>query len=493
MTTPVEGQLGVLEGAGLIELLETDPELEYLFRHVLIQDAAYDSLLRTDRRRLHRLVGETLEQRYPDRRDELAPVLGLHFEQAGDRDRAVEYLVLAGDSAHQRFANTEARGFYGRAATLMADAGSEPEAIRKRVEIGLRREEASLGYFPTEVNLALIDSFRADAEALGDSTLLARLHVMAAVERALRGEQLATSDELRHALEQGLSFAEASGDPEALAYARVILGEAKFMAADYEEAVALLEEAVPALKAAGHLSAAGHHGGSLASAHAQLGAFGRAHEWIERSDELARRSGDPLAISDVGIARGLIAALEGDPAKAIAYASEAAATADAVDNFACAIVARALVGDQCLLIGDAGRAIPVLEQAAELAQTSGMVPEFGAFTNVLLDSARAQLTRTSPTLDRYARALQLVRASHDRLKEAELLRQRARDRMAAGHETDLALADFAASEAIFDRLGARPSLAQTLQEHGETLRQSGRSEEARPHLDRAAALLAEMG
>ena len=57
-------QLGLLESAGLIQLAAAQPELEYLFRHVLVKDAAYYSLVKGDRRQLHRAVAETLEQLY---------------------------------------------------------------------------------------------------------------------------------------------------------------------------------------------------------------------------------------------------------------------------------------------------------------------------------------------------------------------------------------------------------------------------------------------
>ena len=56
----IETQLDVLESVGLVELYQTEPELEYLFRHVLIQEAAYASMVRYERRRLHHLVGEVL-------------------------------------------------------------------------------------------------------------------------------------------------------------------------------------------------------------------------------------------------------------------------------------------------------------------------------------------------------------------------------------------------------------------------------------------------
>ncbi len=53
-------RLSALEASGLIRLAQVEPEIEYLFRHALVQDAAYASLLKADRRILHRTVGEAL-------------------------------------------------------------------------------------------------------------------------------------------------------------------------------------------------------------------------------------------------------------------------------------------------------------------------------------------------------------------------------------------------------------------------------------------------
>src|SRR5262245_50021711 len=53
-----------LEHVDLIRLLAGQPEVEYIFRHALVQESAYGTLVRADRRRTHRAVGETLEQVY---------------------------------------------------------------------------------------------------------------------------------------------------------------------------------------------------------------------------------------------------------------------------------------------------------------------------------------------------------------------------------------------------------------------------------------------
>src|SRR5262245_60617831 len=105
-------QLNTLESAGLVRLVAAQPELEYLFRHALVQDAAYQSLLKQDRRKLHATVGEALEGLFPNQIDELAATLAYHYERAEAHDKAARYLRRAGDRARSSYANSEAIAFY---------------------------------------------------------------------------------------------------------------------------------------------------------------------------------------------------------------------------------------------------------------------------------------------------------------------------------------------------------------------------------------------
>ena len=196
----IETQLDLLESVGLVELYQTDPELEYLFRHVLIQEAAYASMVRYERRRLHHLVGEVLERRYDAGQRELAAVLALHFEQAGDQDRAFDYLVAAAEYALERFANREAMGFLDRAAALLPEGPTDPETMHRRASVYMRLAEAGENRMSLEKTLALLDKVRVDAEALSDNALLARMHLANGLERILRGEQIRSSEPLRTAL-----------------------------------------------------------------------------------------------------------------------------------------------------------------------------------------------------------------------------------------------------------------------------------------------------
>lgn len=113
--------LHTLESADLIRLARAQPELEYYFRHTLIQEAAYNSILKADRQKMHTAIGRTLERMYPERVAEIAPLLAEHFDRAGDGPRALRYYRLAGEQAMRQYATPEAIQHFSRALGLLED------------------------------------------------------------------------------------------------------------------------------------------------------------------------------------------------------------------------------------------------------------------------------------------------------------------------------------------------------------------------------------
>ena len=95
------------------------PELEYIFKHQLTQEAAYNGLLKKDRRIYHRQVAEALERLYPERIEEQVGLLAHHWERAEEPEKAIAYLLRAGDQARLAYANEEAIGYYHRALALL--------------------------------------------------------------------------------------------------------------------------------------------------------------------------------------------------------------------------------------------------------------------------------------------------------------------------------------------------------------------------------------
>src|SRR5215216_2454290 len=110
-----EPHLGVLTYEELVRQRARDPELEYIFKHALTQEAAYELLLIRRRKELHRRVGEVLERLYPEQRGELTSALAYHFRLGEERQRAADYAMQAGAQAVKVYAMSEALAYYENA------------------------------------------------------------------------------------------------------------------------------------------------------------------------------------------------------------------------------------------------------------------------------------------------------------------------------------------------------------------------------------------
>jgi len=121
---PLDPQLSTLQRAELIREAARLPELQYIFRHDLTREAAYNSILLRERREFHRRVGEAVEELFNDRLEEQSHLLAHHFYQAGDDERAMKYSAMAGDVAARLYANAEATTHYTRAIEIARQVNS---------------------------------------------------------------------------------------------------------------------------------------------------------------------------------------------------------------------------------------------------------------------------------------------------------------------------------------------------------------------------------
>jgi len=119
LAAQLDASLATLQQTELVRERERLPEPEYGFKQVMIRDVAYESLLIRDRRLYHRLVGQEMEERYTDQeREEVYELLAHHYSLSDDREKALAYLIKAGDKARTAYANPEAIAFYRQAEPL---------------------------------------------------------------------------------------------------------------------------------------------------------------------------------------------------------------------------------------------------------------------------------------------------------------------------------------------------------------------------------------
>jgi len=116
-----------LQQAGMIRERSRIPELVYIFKHVIVQEVTYSTLLAEQRRRLHRQAADTLEKHFPGRRDELSGTLAQHYAAAGESSKAIDLFVQAAERAEEIYAYEEALHFLFQACGLSDSEDVKPE------------------------------------------------------------------------------------------------------------------------------------------------------------------------------------------------------------------------------------------------------------------------------------------------------------------------------------------------------------------------------
>jgi hypothetical protein len=482
-------ELNTLEASGLVQVAALEPELEYLFRHALVQDAAYSSLLKQDRRALHRLAADTLLSLYPERRGELAAVIALHLERAGDAAAAAEHLVIAGEHALERFAHREALAFFDRAE---ASLGPDDPRIELRLRAalgGARAGWTSTGPTPA---IARLERALAAGEERADPKVLTDMYFWIAFLRRSRGETPESNPELNRAIERAAEIGAALGDPVSQAIPSAFMAAGMIFTGDFRQGARQMEAALDIV--ADHVDpfSAAILGGLLTIANARLGDFAAAERSLARAERLAS-NGDPIAALDVEIARSAVLVERGDIALGEALASKCAMQSEELGAVACSVSANVIAGAAHLARDDAAGAKQPLERGEELSAVSSLAA-FTTLVDGMLGSVRAQLGDVPAGTAGWNLALERSEAMHDRYGEAMTRWQRARTRAyATSPDQAAALADIDVATTLFEEMEARPSLARSLRDRARILRALGRSADAEAADQRSQAIATELG
>ncbi len=152
---------------------------EYTFRHSLMSEAIYATLLRKERRKLHGQVGEVIEKLYVDRLDELVELLANHYRWSDRLERALHYMILAGQKAANNNVYEQSRQHYQTALEILPQLEHQPfQALQ--VHMGIGEALAFFASYPEARQhflqaLEAIASFSPDAYAQERSCLYRKI------------------------------------------------------------------------------------------------------------------------------------------------------------------------------------------------------------------------------------------------------------------------------------------------------------------------------
>jgi class 3 adenylate cyclase/tetratricopeptide (TPR) repeat protein len=229
----LEDALDLLESRDFIRREPTSQlqgDREYTFKHMLIREVAYATLPRAARRERHAAVARFITDAAGERVAEAAAVLGHHWREAGEDDRARESLIMAAEHATQGWAKGEAVALYGQALELVPE--DQPELRRS---IRLRQAIAMVDMGDLASGMPILDELLPDLQGRDRLTAL-----MSRCRAAFWSMDSETTSRLAA---EAVELAERSDDPEMLGPALSLASFAKSMEGGMDEAFALSDRA----------------------------------------------------------------------------------------------------------------------------------------------------------------------------------------------------------------------------------------------------------
>jgi tetratricopeptide (TPR) repeat protein len=361
--------LNVLETGGLIRLAAAHPELAYAFRHALVQEAAYLTLVKSHRREVHKVVGESLEQIYSAELASpgLAPVLARHFDEGGDPARALNYYILAGRAALDRYAIGEAVHHFSRALVIAKTQANTGEVVAdlflsrgRALELNAQDAEALENYQELERWAAEHDDRRAWLAAM---TARATIYVRPSVQGDLaRGYELS---------QQALALARELGDRPAEAKVLWNLLQHEIALGKIQDALAYGEQALAIARADGLREQVAYVLTDLWKVYAMNGQSGRAQAAVVEAQGLWRELGALNMLADSLASTAFVQAVAGNYQQAVALSEEAEQVSRSIGNVWNQSYALYIVNLVHFDRGDIGRAIAITDECARLAEQAG--------------------------------------------------------------------------------------------------------------------------
>ena len=307
--TGVDNDLSCMETNDLIRERARNPELEYMFRHALTQESAYQSLLAPRRKELHCKTALAIEELFSDRIAEFFTVIGEHFLRGEAWERALEYLIRAGDTATRLFALAEARLHYARALDSLAHLPPTEKNLRSKVDTLIKQVSVSLTADLPEQNMVrMTEAERLVQELPGPGGTPGSDQLRLAQVRLWTGRIHYVSNAMPEAIRyyrQVLAVVQNLGDPRLLAAPSRSIGSALYIQGYFGEAEAMLRQAIAAFEQLGNwtewIRAVFEHGVTLAAKGSYEEGLAECQRALARSRELNYQYG--IAQSTLGLSR----------------------------------------------------------------------------------------------------------------------------------------------------------------------------------------------
>jgi len=492
----VERCLGELKSLEFIYEKTLFPDPEYIFKHALTHDVAYSSILVSQRKDLHALIGRAIEEVYAGRIEERLAELAYHFLQGEVWDKAFHYLRQAGAKAVALCVDREAVGFYERALEALDHLPEDPERDRQAIDLRLEMRAPLWRLGRLDRLFTLFQGAEELARHLGDPVRLHKIYAFLVQYYWAMGEPM-------RAVEYGqrcLETADALNDLALRVTGNLYLGHAYHSLGQFAKAVEYLARNVELLegeRATEQFALSGlpyvvSCAWALESL-AFLGEFERAEELARRGARLAEAANHPYSLVAIQTCTGYLHVFKGELSAAIALLEPALRICREKNFAGWTMRSATALGIAYALTGRPAEAISLHEEAIRLQEEAGALVNRGHWwTN--LGEALLLAGRTEEARRAGQEGLKFAQAHAEQAQEASsrwlLGEVAACQTPPARTEAEEQLGGAAR---LAETLGLKPLLGRCWVSHGLLARKLGDEKDARASLEKAIALFKSLG
>lgn len=479
----LDATLAYLQRSEIVQQIASRPSARYVFKHALVRDAAYESLLKSSRREIHARVGAVIEQEQPEVVASQPELLAYHYSLAGNAESAVRFWMLGGQRARARSANVEATRQFQKAleSLQLLPETTERSATELEIQLALGLCSIAVSGYSTD------DTRKAFERARGLSAQLGAPRQEIQAIFGLWGHSWMRAEhdraiELSRAL---LARAEVLDDPVALVVGQRMLGSTLFTLGDFVRAREHLEQAIALAQRAGVEGVAVAYAVDPRIA-AQLvlawdlwilGYPAQALANVQHALEHAARRADPYSLAFAHYVSSAVRLLRGEPQDALVHADRSLELSREHRINLYALYSRFGRGCALARMGQPEQALAEIRNGIEEAVRSN-VEYMRGFMLGWLATAQAQtgdLDAALWTLDVAGKQVNDV-AGH--AWEAELCRLRG-ETLTARADADAAERSYREAIAVAQRQSARSLELRAATSLARLLRGQGRNDEAR--------------
>jgi tetratricopeptide (TPR) repeat protein len=294
----------------------------YVFRHALTQETAYGSLLERHRRAYHGAIGQALEALYPERREEVAELLALHFGRSDEAEKSVDYAILAAEKSQRRWANHEALAYFNDALHRL-DLLPDTEANRlRRIDAVIKQGDGRFALGEHAQYVEALDRIAGLVHQRDDPRRRATWHYWRGFAHMLTGGH---PDLAIDHCNTAAAIAAAGGLGEIEAYVQSCLAQAYLIAGRLHDAIDAGERALNTFESLGNLWWAVRTISHLAPAAIALGEWDKGLNYCRRAIEHGATVND-IRLRVIGLWRmGATYIQQGDAERGVRCCDEALA------------------------------------------------------------------------------------------------------------------------------------------------------------------------